>query len=103
MRFIPTPPQIETPKAWAFPWNKPRKAVSGLERPLTRDEYDQGQAVLIKVKTLSTDLQEIFTGRHKHLLKTQGIHAANKYLVYTLGRSILPRVEAVNAAPRDEC
>jgi len=98
MRFIPIPPQIETPKAWAFPWNKPRQAVSGLERPLTRDEYDQGQAVLIKLKTLSTDLQEIFTGRHKHLLKTQGIHAANKYLVYTLARSILPRVEAVNAA-----
>ncbi len=91
-------PQIETPEAWAFSWNKPRQAVSGLERPLTRDEYDQGQAVLLKVKTLSTDLREIFTGRHAHLLKTQGIHAANKYLVYTLGRSILPRVDAVNSA-----
>lgn len=32
------------------------------------------------------------------MLKTQGIHAANKYLVYTLGSSILPRVAAVNAA-----
>jgi len=91
-------PQIETPEAWAFSWNKPRQAVSGLERPLTRDEYDQGQAVLIRVKNLSTDLREIFTGRHAHLLKTQGIHAANKYLVYTLGRSILPRVDAVNSA-----
>jgi hypothetical protein len=91
-------PQIETPAAWAFSWNKPRQAVSGLERPLTRDEYDQGQAVLIRVKNLSTDLREIFTGRYAHLLKTQGIHAANKYLVYTLGRSILPRVDAVNSA-----
>ncbi|CAH0194209.1 hypothetical protein SRABI106_01382 [Rahnella aquatilis] len=91
-------PQIETPAVWAFSWNKPRQAVSGLERPLTRDEYDQGQAVLIRVKALSTDLREIFTGRHAYLLKTQGIHAANKYLIYTLGRSILPRVEAVNAA-----
>jgi len=91
-------PQIETPEVWAFPWNKPRQAVSGLERPLTRDEYDQVQVVLIRVKNLSTDLREIFTGRHAYLLKTQGIHAANKYLVYTLGRSILPRVEAVNAA-----
>jgi hypothetical protein len=91
-------PQIETPKVWAFPWNKPLQAVSGLERPLTRDEYDQGQAVLIRAKNLSTDLREIFTGRHAYLLKTQGIHAANKYLIYTLGRSILPRVEAVNAA-----
>jgi hypothetical protein len=91
-------PQIKTPEVWAFPWNKPRQAVSGLERPLTRDEYNQGQAVLIRVKALSTDLREIFTGRHAYLLKTQGIHAANKYLVYTLARSILPRVEAVNAA-----
>jgi hypothetical protein len=94
-RFLPV---IIVPDIWAFSWNKPRQAVSGLERPLTRDEYDQGQAVLIKVKTLSTDLQEIFKGRHKHLLKNQGIHAANKYLVYTLGRSILPRVDAVNSA-----
>ena len=91
-------PQIKTPQVWAFPWNKPRQAVSGLERPLTRDEYEQGQAVLIKVKALSTDLREIFTGRYKYLLKEQGIHAAHKYLVYTLGRSILPRVEAVNSA-----
>ncbi len=90
--------QIKTPEVWAFSWNKPRQAVSGLERPLTRDEYDQGQAVLIKIKALSNDLREIFTGRHSHLLKTQGIHAANKYLVYTLGRSILPRVDAVNSA-----
>ncbi|WP_426785283.1 replication endonuclease [Rahnella variigena] len=91
-------PQIKTPEVWAFPWNKPRQAVSGLERPLTRDEYDQGQAVLIKVKNLSTDLREIFTGRYKFLLKEQGVHAAHKYLVYTLGRSILPRVDAVNSA-----
>ncbi|MCS3423871.1 hypothetical protein M2403_002484 [Rahnella sp. BIGb0603] len=92
--------QTETPDVWAFPWNKPLAPISPQERPrpLTRDEYDQGQAVLIKVKNLSKDLQEIFTGRHKYLLKTQGIHAANKYLVYTLGRSTLPRVDAVNKA-----
>lgn len=73
-RFIP---QIKTPEVWAFPWNKPRPAVSGLERPLIRDEYNQGQAVIIRIKALSTDLREIFTGRHAYLLKTQGIHAAN--------------------------
>ncbi|MBV6820957.1 replication endonuclease [Rahnella sp. PD12R] len=93
-------PQIETPEVWAFPWNNPLAPIVPSERPrpLTRDEYDQGQAVFIKVKNLSTDLREIFTGRHAYLLKTQGIHAANKYLVYTLGRSILPRVDAVNKA-----
>ena len=100
MPFSHSNPPTGTPDVWAFPWNKPLSPIVPQERPkpLTRDEYNQGQAVLIKVKNLSTDLREIFTGRHKYLLKTQGIHAANKYLVYTLGRSILPRVDAVNKA-----
>ncbi|QQN37338.1 replication endonuclease [Rahnella aceris] len=84
---------------WAYPWNAPRPAIAGqYERPLTRDEFRQGQAVLDKVKTLSHDLYETFTGRHKYLLKEKGLHAANKYLVFTLGRNILPRVDSVNAA-----
>jgi hypothetical protein len=100
MPFSHSNPPTGTPDVWAYPWNKPLSPIVPQERPkpLTRDEYHQGQAVLIKVKNLSTDLREIFTGRHKYLLKTQGIHAANKYLVYTLGRSILPRVDAVNKA-----
>lgn len=93
-------PPTGTPDVWAFPWNKPLSPIVPQERPrpLTRDEYHQGQAVLIRVKSLSKDLREIFTGRYAHLLKTQGIIAAYKYLIYTLGRSILPRVDAVNSA-----
>jgi hypothetical protein len=83
---------------WAYWWNAPRPAIAGPERPLTRDEFRQGQAVLAKVKTLSHDLYETFIGRHKYLLKEKGLHAANKYLVFTLGRTILPRVDSVNAA-----
>ncbi|QII37381.1 replication endonuclease [Rouxiella badensis] len=83
---------------WAYPWNAPRPAIAGPERPLTRDEFHQGQAVLAKVKTLPYELAEKFLGRHKYLLKEKGNHAANKYLVFTLGRSILPRVESVNNA-----
>lgn len=90
-------PHTGTPDVWAFPWNKPLTPIVPQERPrpLTRDEYHQGQAVLIRVKSLSKDLREIFTGRYAHLLNTQGIIAAYKYLIYTLGRSILPRVDAV--------
>lgn len=93
-------PHTGTPDVWAFPWNKPLTPIVPQERPrpLTRDEYHQGQAVLIRVKSLSKDLREIFTGRYTHLLNTQGIIAAYKYLIYTLGRSILPRVDAVNSA-----
>lgn len=43
-------------------------------------------------------MYEMFTGRHQYLLKQKGLHAANKYLVFTLGRTILPRIAAVNAA-----
>ena len=83
---------------WAYPWNAPRPAIAGPERRLTRDEFHQGQAVLAKVKTLPYELAEKFLSRHKYLLKEKGHHAANKYLVFTLGRSILPRVESVNNA-----
>ena len=92
-------PQIETPAVWAYSWNAPRPAIAGqYERPLTRDEFRQGQVVLDKVKTLSSDLYQTFTSRHQYLLKEKGLHAANKYLVFTLGRNILPRVDSVNAA-----
>ncbi|WAT01025.1 replication endonuclease [Rouxiella chamberiensis] len=83
---------------WAYFWNAPRPAIAGPERQLTRDEYHQGQAVLAKVKTLPYELAEKFLSRHKFLLKEKGHHAANKYLVFTLGRTILPRVEFVNEA-----
>ncbi|MDR3432075.1 MAG: replication endonuclease [Rouxiella aceris] len=91
-----TCPAQTTP--WAYPWNAPRPAIAGPERPLTRDEFHQGQAVLAKVKTLPYELAEKFQSRHKYLLKEKGHHAANKYLVFTLGRSILPRVDSVNHA-----
>jgi len=83
---------------WAYPWNAPRPAIAGPEKQLTRDEYHQGQAVLAKVKTLPYELAQKFTARHKYLLKEKGHHAANKYLVFTLGRTILPRVDSVNHA-----
>lgn len=85
---------------WAYPWNVPRPAIAGPERPLTRDEYMQGQAVLIKVSRLSYELAEKFTSRFKYLTHQKGIRAANKYLVFTLDRSILPRINSVNVAHR---
>ncbi len=85
-------------KKWAYPWNAPRPAIAGPERPLTRDEYHQGQAVLAKVKILPYELSKKLISRHNYLLKEKGIHTANKYLVFTVGRTILPRIESVNKA-----
>ena len=83
---------------WAYPWNAPRPAIAGPEKQLTRDEFHQGQAVLAKVKTLPYELSQKFTARHKYLLKEKGHLTANKYLVFTLGRTILPRIDLVNHA-----
>ncbi len=99
-----SPAPVQTPDVWAYYWNAPKPAIAGqYERPLTRDEFRQGQVVLDKVKTLSSDLYQAFTSRHKYLLKEKGLHAANKYLVFTLGRNILPRVNSVNAAHSMDC
>ncbi|MBN5366720.1 replication endonuclease [Serratia marcescens] len=76
-------------------WNAPKSAI-GKERPLTREQYAQGQAVLRKIHALPHFLSSIFLGRHSFLLKEQGLHAANKWLVLQFERRIWPRIEIVN-------
>ncbi|HAT3729931.1 replication endonuclease [Serratia marcescens] len=78
-----------------YAWNSPKKAI-GKERPLTREEHAQGQAVLRKIHALPHFLSSIFLGRHSFLLKEQGLHAANKWLVLQFERRIWPRIEIVN-------
>jgi len=82
---------------WAYPWNAPRPAVAGPVRPLTREEHAQGQAVLRKIHSLPRFLSAIFLSRHDYLLKSKGLHDANKWLVFQFERRIWPRIEAVNA------
>ncbi|TCT85289.1 hypothetical protein EDC48_11547 [Gibbsiella quercinecans] len=48
------------------------------------------------IQSLPHFLSLIFLGRHTYLLKEQGIHAANKWLVLQLQRRIWPRIEIVN-------
>ncbi|HEJ8088361.1 TPA: replication endonuclease [Serratia liquefaciens] len=83
--------------AYAYPWNAPRPAIAGPVRPLTREEHAQGQAVLRKIHSLPRFLSAIFLSRHDYLLKSKGLHDANKWLVFQFERRIWPRIEAVNA------
>ncbi|MEL5452321.1 replication endonuclease [Serratia bockelmannii] len=83
--------------AYAYPWNEPRPAVAGPVRPLTREELAQGQAVLANINRLPRFLSAIFLSRHNYLLKSKGLHDANKWLVFQFERRIWPRIEAVNA------
>ncbi|CAI0931272.1 Bacteriophage replication gene A protein (GPA) [Serratia plymuthica] len=82
---------------WAYPWNAPRPAIAGSVRQLTREEHAQGQAVLRNIHSLPRFLSAIFLSRHDYLLKSKGLHDANKWLVFQFERRIWPRIEAVNA------
>lgn len=70
----PPPPFAATsgePFVGVHSWNAPKSAI-GKERPLTREQYAQGQAVLRKIHALPHFLSSIFLGRHSFLLKEQG-------------------------------
>jgi hypothetical protein len=100
-RVAPSPPppfstDSREPFVGVHAWNAPKSAI-GKERPLTREQHAQGQAVLRKIHSLPHFLSSIFLGRHSFLLKEQGLHAANKWLVLQFERRIWPRIEDVNA------
>nr|EJC0200758.1 replication endonuclease [Serratia marcescens] len=82
---------------FAYPWNEPRPAVAGPVRPLTRDEHAQGQAVLTNIRRLPRFLSAMFLTRYTNLLKSKGLHDANKWLVFQFDRRIWPRLQTVSA------
>lgn len=83
--------------AYAYPWNEPRPAVAGPVRPLTREELAQGQAVLTNIRRLPRFLSAMFLTRYTNLLKSKGLHDANKWLVFQFDRRIWPRLQTVSA------
>ncbi|AWC71342.1 replication endonuclease [Serratia marcescens] len=82
---------------YAYPWNEPRPAVAGPVRPLTREELAQGQAVLTNIRRLPRFLSAMFLTRYTNLLKSKGLHDANKWLVFQFDRRIWPRLQTVSA------
>ncbi|CNK75519.1 phage replication protein [Yersinia frederiksenii] len=100
-RISPTPPpsfksQKLAPFVGAYSWNAPREAI-GKERPLTRDEYRQGQDALRKISSLPHFLGGIFSGRHAYLLKKSGLLTAHRFLLNIFIPRIWPRITKVNA------
>ncbi len=87
----------QTATAYAYPWNEPRPAIAGPVRPLTREELAQGQAVLINIRRLPRFLSAMFLTRYTNLLKSKGLHDANKWLVFQFDRRIWPRLQTVSA------
>jgi hypothetical protein len=85
----------KAPFVGAFSWNAPRPAISK-ERPLTRDEFRQGQDALRKIDALPNFLGGIFSGRHAYLTKTSGLLTAHRYLINVFMPRIWPRIVLVN-------
>ncbi|WP_447883987.1 replication endonuclease [Serratia fonticola] len=100
-RVAPSPPPAFSentgePFVGVHPWNAPKNSI-GKEKPLTREQHAQGQAVLRNIQSLPHFLGAIFLSRHAYLLKEKGLHDANKWLMLQFQRRIWPRIEIVNA------
>lgn len=101
-RVAPTPP-LPYPgsgaavPAYAYPGSKPRETLPGIQRPLTREQLIQGQAVLDHIDTLPHFLRSQFVSRYEYLLANKGLSDANKWLVFVFDLRIWPRIQVVNS------
>lgn len=100
-RSAPTPPPPFPGSArdafvGAYPWNAPRPAIFPDERQLTREEWTQGQAVLLKIARQPRFLRAILISRYEWLKKNKGPQSANKYLVFSFMQRMWPRIDAIN-------
>lgn len=82
----------------AYPWNAPREAISRdpYDRPLTRDEHRQVQAVLAEINTLPHNLCTKFSNRYYWLKRHSSQLDALRFLTSTFKRRLWPRIERVN-------
>ncbi|HHH1555054.1 TPA: replication endonuclease [Yersinia enterocolitica] len=101
-RITPTPP-LPYPgsgaavPAYTYPGSKPRQTLPGIQRPLTREQLIQGQAVLANIHNLPHFLRSQFISRYQYLLANKGLNDANKWLVFVFDQRIWPRIQVVNS------
>ncbi|ELY5196694.1 replication endonuclease, partial [Yersinia enterocolitica] len=101
-RITPTPP-LPYPgsgaavPAYTYPGSKPRETLPGIQRPLTREQLIQGQAVLANINNLPHFLRSQFISRYQYLLANKGLNDANKWLVFVFDQRIWPRIQVVNS------
>ncbi|QDW33738.1 replication endonuclease [Yersinia sp. KBS0713] len=101
-RVAPTPP-LPYPgsgaavPAYTYPGSKPRETLPGIQRPLTREQLIQGQAVLANIHNLPHFLRSQFISRYEYLLANKGLNDANKWLVFVFDQRIWPRIQVVNS------
>ena len=79
----------------AYSWNAPCEAI-GRDRPLTRAEFRQVQAVLFKIDRLPFFLRSHFTSRYNYIRRTKSPVHGLFYLKKTFEERLWPRLERVN-------
>ncbi|EFD0690983.1 replication endonuclease [Escherichia coli] len=80
---------------YAYSWNAPCEAI-GRDRPLTRAEFRQVQAVLFKIDRLPFFLCSHFTSRYNYIRRTKSPVHGLFYLKKTFEERLWPRLERVN-------
>lgn len=80
---------------YAYSWNAPCEAI-GRDRPLTRAEFRQVQAVLFKIDRLPFFLRSHFTSRYNYIRRTKSPVHGLFYLKKTFEERLWPRLERVN-------
>ncbi|MGJ3352092.1 replication endonuclease [Providencia sp. Je.9.19] len=85
-----------------YSWNKPKennyyKSDVEIEKPLTREQVVQGQAILRDVETLPRVLRYRVQKRYENLIKNEGSIKAHEYLYFDFYTKMWPRLAAVNS------
>ncbi|HHH2219325.1 TPA: replication endonuclease [Yersinia enterocolitica] len=93
---LPYPGSGAAVPVYAYPGSKPRETLPGIQRPLTREQLIQGQAVLANINKLPHFLRNQFISRYEYLLTNKGLNDVNKWLVFVFDQRIWPRIQVVN-------
>ena len=85
-----------------YPWNKPKennyyKSDVDIDKPLTREQVVQGQAILRDVETLPRVLRYRVQKRYENLIKNEGLIKAHEYLYFDFYKKMWPRLTAVSS------
>ncbi|MGC6017290.1 replication endonuclease [Providencia rettgeri] len=98
--FTTLPLTYTADMVFPYPWNKPKDNdyyKSDIERPLTREQIVQGQAILSDIQTLPRVLRYRYQKHYDNLLKESGLRKAYDFLYYRFHEQIWQRLLVINA------
>ncbi|PLR40916.1 replication protein A [Chimaeribacter californicus] len=100
-RRAPAPPPpfnvaVPLPFSGAYPWNRPRPAVSR-PRALTRAAWQQAEQALDQLNHLPRCLRAPLLNRYQQLLQENGYRAAHHFLLTGFAKRLWPRISRVMA------